>query len=396
MSDSLLKLYQALPYPLRCLAATARGWQLHSWRYGRETDRLVEAALERETWSTSQWSAWQEERLHGLLQRAVTHVPFYRGDVVGGPVVSGHSFDWSRLENWPVLNKEPLRASPRSFLAEDCNPRKMWCERTSGSTGTPLTLWQSRQTLQSWYALFEGRWRRWYGLSRHDRWAILGGQLVTPVSQANPPYWVWNAGLNQLYLSSYHLSEQSVKDYVRALRNYGVTYIWGYASALTTLARFVLEWGLEVPELRCAISNAEPLYAHQREIISRAFDCRVYDTYGMSEMVCGASECEYGTMHLWPDAGIWEVLDDSNDLPVEPGETGRLICTGLLNTDMPLIRYELGDRVALAEAHAQCPCGTLLFQYEWGAAADIRHTSDNFATNDSGICRDFYYSRCLG
>jgi len=398
MNDSLLKLYQTLPYPLRCLAATARGWQLRSWRYGRETDRLVQDALEREHWSEEKWKAWQEERLQFIRDRAVAKVPYYRELWQRQKAESGKQTEESRkqkvesrnpsdpqpstinhsnsqlstlnhqpstinpsdLRSWPVLKKESVRSNPRAFLAEDCNPRKMWCEHTSGSTGTPLTLWQSRQTLQSWYALFEARWRRWYGLSRYDRWAILGGQLVTPVSQANPPYWVWNAGLNQLYLSSYHLSEQSVKDYVRALRDHGVTYIWGYASALSTLARFVLEHGLEVPALRCAISNAEPLYAHQREIISRAFRCRVYDTYGMSEMVCGGSVCEQGTMHLWPDAGIWEVLNDSNDLPVETGETGRLICTGLLNTDMPLIRYEVGDRVALAEAHAQCPCGRTL------------------------------------
>ena len=35
---------------------------------------------------------------------------------------------------------------------------------------------------------------------------VLGGQLVAPVTQTKPPFWVWNAGLNQLYLSSYHLS----------------------------------------------------------------------------------------------------------------------------------------------------------------------------------------------
>ena len=73
-----LKLYQALPYPLRCLAATARGWQLRRWRYGRETDRLVQDALEREHWGAEKWKAWQEERLQYLLHRAVTQVPYYR------------------------------------------------------------------------------------------------------------------------------------------------------------------------------------------------------------------------------------------------------------------------------------------------------------------------------
>jgi len=316
----------------------------------------VEEALERERWSSSRWKIWRESRLLAILDRAAHKVPYYR-EIWSDRSDTG---TWENLSNWPVLKKEPLRANPGSFLAEDCNPRKMWREQTSGSTGTPLTLWQSRKTLRYWYALFEARWRRWYDLSRKDRWAILGGQLIAPVDQSKPPYWVWNAGLNQLYLSSYHLSGRTVKDYVSALGNYGPAYIWGYASALSTLARFVLDQDLGFPGLKAAISNAEPLYTHQRELIHRAFGCRVYDTYGSSEMVCAASECEHGRMHLWPETGHWEVLSDCDGEHVRAGETGRVVCTGFINSDMPMIRYELGDRVALAGEQVSCPCGRTL------------------------------------
>jgi phenylacetate-CoA ligase len=43
-----------------------------------------------------------------------------------------------------------------------------------------------------------------------------------------------------------------------------------------------------------------------------------------------------------------------------PGEVGRLVCTGLLNTAMPLIRYEVGDRAAIAGPDHQCECGRRL------------------------------------
>jgi phenylacetate-CoA ligase len=253
-----------------------------------------------------------------------------------------------------------LRDQPEAFLADDTDPKRLWVVHTSGSTGTPLKLWQSRETVQAWYALFEARWRKWYGLSRHDRWAILGGKLVTPIAQQRPPFWAWNAGLHQLYLSSYHLAPDNAEAYVKALRDHKVGYLWGYASAISTLARDTLERGLNPPSLRAVISNAEPLYAHQRDLIARAFNCKVYDTYGMTEMVCGASECEFGSMHLWPEAGIWEVLADDSDTPVSPGQSGRLVCTGLLNSDMPLIRYEVGDRVTLVDPDASCSCGRRL------------------------------------
>ena len=214
--------------------------------------------------------------------------------------------------------------------------------------------------MKLWYALFEARWRYWYGVSRHDRWAILGGQLVAPVEQETPPFWVWNAGLNQLYMSTLHLAPRHIAAYLKALKEYKITYIWGYASSLHALAQMAAEQGLEPPALKVAISNAEALLPHQRESISGFFGCPVRNTYGMAEAVAAGSECEYGIMHTWPDAGIIEVLKDGSDQPVAPGGVGRLICTGLINKDMPLIRYEVGDRGALAATVARCACGRTL------------------------------------
>ncbi len=359
MHHPLFKFYRRLPSSFRNVVASVRGYQLKRLRYGPETDCLAREAIEREAWNMGQWRTWQNEKLAALLHRAATRVPYYR-ERWSERLRHGDQASYQELANWPVLKKPSLRASPLEFLADDRNPRRMWCEHTSGSTGTPLTLWQSREAIRSWYALFEARWRGWYGLSRHVRWAMLGGQLVVPVEQDVPPFWVWNPAMRQVYLSVNHISEATVKSYLDALARYQVEYIWGYASALFVLASFAIARGLAVPPLKAAISNAEPFYAHQREIISKAFGCPAYDTYGMSEMVCAASECEHGTMHLWPEVGIYEVLRDDADKPSVPGQVGRLFCTGLLNADMPLIRYETGDRVAIAKPGTRCACGRAL------------------------------------
>ena len=205
MHDKLLRLYHRLPYPLRVLAASGRGYYLRWWRYGPETERLVAEALERETWSPARWQAWQQERLALVLHRAAKKVPYYR-EQWSARRRRGDRAAWEYLENWPILEKEHIRQNPRAFVADDCQIQKMYHEHTSGSTGKPLDLWWSRATVKAWYALFEARWRRWYGVSRQDRWAILGGQLVAPVQTRRPPFWVWNAALQQLYLTSYHLA----------------------------------------------------------------------------------------------------------------------------------------------------------------------------------------------
>ena len=227
MNPWLARVYDRIPGGARSVAASLRGLYLRSWRYGSDTERLVEQALERERWSAETWQRWQEERLAYVLERAATQVPYYR-DQWTARRRNGDRASWELLENWPVLEKEPLRRNPRLFLADDCNVRKLFHEHTSGTSGTPLDLWWSRSTVRAWYALFEARWRRWYGVTRGDRWAILGGQLVKPVREQKPPFWVWNAAMNQLYLSTYHLAPDIVPDYLDALAEYKITYLAGY------------------------------------------------------------------------------------------------------------------------------------------------------------------------
>ena len=255
----LLGIYHRLPYRARCLAASLRGRSLERWRYSKETPRLIEEALERDSWSAGDWRRWQGEELPKILHRAATRVPYYR-DLWNRRRAGGDRRDWEDLNNWPILQKETIRSQPKAFLVDGCDPRKMYPEHTSGSTGTPLELWWSRETTRRWYALVEARLRQWHGLTRLRPWALLGGQLVAPARQQDPPFWVWNRSQQQLYLSAYHLAPKTAAAYLGALRDYRVEHLLGYPSGMAALARMALDEGLEAPPLKAVLSNAEPLF----------------------------------------------------------------------------------------------------------------------------------------
>jgi phenylacetate-CoA ligase len=357
MADLKLRIYHALPVGLRSLAATVRGYQLRSWRYGPETERLVREAHEREHWSPAQWRSWQDERLREILHRAVHRVPWYR-EHWAGRRRKGDNASWEDLANWPVVEKDTVRAQARAFLADDCDPKKMFSELTSGSTNKPLDIWWSRQMCRDWFALFEARWRNWYGVNRHDRWAIVGGKLVTPVTQRKPPFWVWNGALNQLYLSGWHIAPDLVDYYADAMLRYRVSYIYGYPSSLYHLALGLLKAGRTDVRMKVAIANAEPVFEYQRRAIQEAFHCHLRETYGMAEAIAGASECEAGQLHLWPDLGQAEILHGNDPAPA--GEIGDVVGTSLINRDNIFIRYRVGDQARFPVETAPCPCGRAL------------------------------------
>ncbi len=352
-----------------------RGLYLRSWRYSSETDRLVEEASEREHWSTEQWQLWRENRLAYVLHRAATQVPYYR-EQWAQRRRCGDTRSWEDLQHWPILEKEPLRQYPKAFVAEDCDPRRMFHEHTSGTTGKSLDLWWSQTTVREFYALYEARFRGWHGVSRHDRWAILGGQLVVPVSRRRPPFWVWNVALNQLYMSSYHLAPDLIPYYLDALSRYRARYILGYPSALYALAQTILETKRRDVRMVAILTNAEPLFPYQREVIAEAFQCSVGDSYGMAEGIVHASECPNGVMHLWPELGVLEVLT-GHQIICHSG-SGDLLGTSLLNADMPLIRYHIGDSGVLPDKETNCECGRSLpsLTSVEGRTDDVLYTMD--------------------
>jgi len=376
MTSSLLHLYQSLPAPLRSLVASARGYQLRSWRYGPETDRLVAEARERESWGAEAWKAWQEARLKEVLIRAATRVPYYR-EQWAERRRRGDRASWEQLSSWPVLEKDALRERPRAFVADDCDPRGMFHVHTSGTTGKALSIWYRKEVARRWYALFEARCRQWHGVSRHDRWAILGGQLVTAAQRRRPPFWVWNAGMRQLYLSSYHLAPDLIPHYLDALSRYRIRYLLGYTSCLHELALEALRRGRRDLKMAVALTNAEPVFEYQRSAIAAAFRCPVRETYGMAEIVAAAGECEAGSMHLWPEVSWLEVLEGG--APAAAGAAGELIATTLLNADMPLVRYRLGDRARLSAETEPCPCGRRLPRF-----AEIEGRSDDVLVTPDG------------
>ena len=86
--------------------------------------------------------------------------------------------------------------------------------------------------------------------------------------------------------------------------------------------------------------------------------CRFVNKYGTSELGTVAASCSRSpraaaAMHLFEDLFLVEVLRHGQ--PVPPGEVGRLVVTDLINTAMPLIRYDVGD---VGRLHLEpCPCG---------------------------------------
>ncbi|MBP9185874.1 MAG: phenylacetate--CoA ligase family protein [Bacteroidia bacterium] len=341
MSINKNTIYNLLPHKLKELAAGIYSKKMMRFRKNETSPKRINKAAEREKMTFVEWQQYQQNELEMVLERAITNVPYYRNYWNKRGIENN---EWKILTNWPILTKDEVRENNHLFLADDCKPNLMYTEYTSGTSGTPLKMFWSKETTLEYYSIYERRIKNWHQVNWDMKYLMLGGRIVIPTTQIKPPFWVRNKYMNQLYMSSYHLSEKNIDAYIEAINKYKPEYMLGYASSMYSLALLVKQFNKKLPKLKCAISNAEPLLDHQRELIEEVFNCKMVNTYGMSELVAGASTYDdINEYVIWPEVGKVEILDFESDRVLKDGEVGRIVCTSLLNKDMPLIRYETGD-----------------------------------------------------
>jgi phenylacetate-CoA ligase len=331
--------------------------RLHSWH----------------SWSGTDTAAWYAQQLPYIVELAATRVPYYREQ--------WRQVDWKAVQSpadlalLPRLDKQAIRQNEHAFLVEGLEPKSLWMEKTSGSTGTALEIYRPFSMQPKWWALYE-MCRNVAGVAWDIPYASIGGRPVVPGNSKRPPYWRFNRRWQHVYLSSYHVSQSTAPGYVAAMRQSGAQWIEGYGSAIAALAESALAAGVAPLPLRAAIVSGDTLLPGMRASIEQFFQCKCFDHYGQSESVCMAMECPHGRMHILPATGVVEIVREDGT-SCAPGEVGEIVATGLLNDAMPLIRYRLGDYAAWAEAPC-CPCGNVhpIFANLEGRVDDYLVTTD--------------------
>ncbi len=303
---------------------------------------------------TQWWKADDLKKLQlRLLKRIISHayetVPYYASVIKGLRLTPDDVQNIDDIKKLPIIGKkEVMREGPR-FVSGHFFKIFLRTAHTGGTTGARLILKRDLWSIGNEHA-FVRRQFDWAGIDLIDRCAYMMWRVITaPGRKLDKPY-VYDAAMKELILSTFHLSEDMVPLYARAITDYKIKVLVSYPSAAYVLAKGCLEHGIRLP-LKAVLTTSETLDSAKRETISKAFGCKIYDFYGSSERVCYIHTCEHGSYHIIPEYGLTELL------PAEPPNEDcyRIVATGFWNMAMPLIRYDIGDLVMVDDEG--CPCG---------------------------------------
>ncbi len=343
------QVYFGLPVWMQNALLSAYGLSLRGRRYGGVHQAAL-AELRQTQWLPApDLQRLQLGRANAALESAAEAVPWYKPLRAGGKSALRYL---EQLRELPTVSKDEVRRHLADFVSDTSRKGKLLEVHTGGTTGTPLTVYCDRPTLQRNYAFF-ARLREWAGVADGARVATFAGRTIVRPNQTRPPYWRHNAAGNAVLYSSYHIGAATIPDYVAHLSRWKPALIDSYPSSLEPIARHVVAHGIDSIRPVAVITSSETLSVEVRRLFVEAFRAPVFDHYGGGEMAAFISQCERGSYHVNSEFGIVEVLRDG--APAAAGEIGEITATGFINPVMPLIRYRTGDLAVLGDEG--CACG---------------------------------------
>ncbi|HVP38345.1 MAG TPA: hypothetical protein VMS93_04095 [Candidatus Saccharimonadales bacterium] len=297
-----------------------------------------------EHWSEARIRAHQDRALRRLVAHAAAHVPYYREQFRALGMSAADIRTREDLSRLPVLTRTQLRERAEDLISNLAPRDALVPSRSSGSTGESVTHWLGPgDFIRSWVLYAYGM--LWQGGRVTDRYAVIEFRL-----EPGPRRRALFEHLGVFRTDPVDL-RQPLEEQLAQLERLRPGVVFGFPSCLHLLAHHVLRHGTSLRP-RLVLTHGEMLLPETRALVGRALGCPVRDTYGSAEAFRLGCECTRGRLHLLPDSAIVEVD------PATRTADGRgdILITPLYLRSMPLLRYRLGDQVAMAEG--PCPCGS--------------------------------------
>jgi phenylacetate-coenzyme A ligase PaaK-like adenylate-forming protein len=348
---------------------TGRGTALTTLIYNAPYKKTYDFVKQSEGWSFEQTKSYQWQQLITLLQHAYDHVPYYKklfktNSITPNDIKSLHDF-----QQLPFLSKEIVQEHANELKATNY-PRNAFEEtNTGGSTGFSLRFYIEKGV---WFA----KHLAYIKILLERAGCQVMDKSVQIIGREKP--WEYRPFSRTLILSSYQMTDQNLRQYIRKIKRLQPHYFIGYPSAITLLATYMKQNKIELKGLKAMFCFGEAIYDWQREFLETYFQCRVHSQYGHREQCVLAGTCEKSnTYHIFPDYGFVELIDRNGQPVTKERELGEIVATGFHTGIFPFIRYKTGD-VAMYSTH-QCECGRHypLFESIEGRVQDFMITKTN-------------------
>jgi phenylacetate-CoA ligase len=297
----------------------------------------------------------QVRKLRALLKHAYDNVPYYHRILRKNGFRPSDFNSLKDMQKIPILKRSSLRLEPQELLAHNLRKRQLVDCATSGTTATPLRFYLTKAETP-WHTAAELRGQGWAGYRPGDKLVHIrrvrpGDVLAHPVERFK------RLVMRCRLLNPLNLSEKTLASFSLTIQKFKPDYVLGAADFANMLATFLLQNGTRITSPRGVFTYGTQLFPRYRRTIEKAFNCRVYDCYGSTEVPWIASQCGSHRGHHVADENVFVEIERDGETAA-PGEEGKVLATSLNGYATPFIRYDIGDTGSILRD--ECPCGRKL------------------------------------
>jgi phenylacetate-CoA ligase len=270
------------------------------------------------------------------------------------------------IDELPILTKRDLRRHfPEGAVPKGFDTRSGHIVSTSGSTGEPTSVYTDLEAIARALVAFL-RELEACGMTWRARMSIIVDLAPRAIEEAylvkGLPFTIRNIQLLDV--------AENPASMLAKIERFNPVFIGGYPGVLQALARLKRQGNGASVSPKMMASSGAVLDDYTRSYISEAFGAPLVDTYGSTEAGPVAFECLHGKYHVHHDMLHLEFLDENN-IPVEPGNPGKIVVTKLYGNATPILRYDgLNDFVVPLDGRCSCGLNTPLIQHVAGRTVD--------------------------
>lgn len=284
------------------------------------------------------------------LVMSLENVPYY-SKLMKERGISRKEFNGiQKLALFPKLTKELTIVENVNLRARGLDLRDVYQGKTGGSTGEPLTYFHDKET-QAYNRACHYRGLSWGNFQWGEPLICLfGGTLGLKRTSVKDIF--RNLMIQQVDYPAFEVKTENLKKIQSLFVRVKPKALLGYTSSIYNLCCLLEKNNIEI-SVPIVFTTGEVLPYEYRDFINNVLNAKVYDYYGFGEIQAVAYQC--------PSTNNYHLSDEKVILELEPVQEysnpliGRALFTDLTNYSFPLIRYEPGDIVELAEK--KCACG---------------------------------------
>jgi phenylacetate-coenzyme A ligase PaaK-like adenylate-forming protein len=335
-------LWNKMPPRLKTTLGRGLGCMPTLWFLGSGFRANCKFVRNAQWWPSQRSREYQLNKLREILSLAYEKSRFYRRmfDFVGFHLGDLNGLD--SMKQLFTIDKQVVIANISDMCTKSVDDRDVEFVSTGGTGGTPLHFYINTNRSSVEYTYLTMSWER-AGYELSIPMNVLRGRTI-PLDRNGLRY-EYDPILRHHYYSSFHMSEQDLKQYLGHIASTGPCFLHVYPSTVAALARFMVRSGTPAPKnIKGIIAESEIVYPEQRNMVEEVFQCRYFSCYGHTEKLVLAAGCEHSDdYHVWPTYGYFELIDEEDNTVTTPGQRGEIVGTGFINTVMPFIRYRTGD-----------------------------------------------------